>query len=133
MDTSDRLFPSDGSEELPAVIKLDAEGSELPALEGCRGILEGKRPLLVIELNEVTARAFGYSVMDLLRFLWDRGYEVTLIQRDDLIAFTPDSVPNDFFANAFVFPRERVRQIRETLRGSFRLRVDPSRTAEKPR
>jgi len=103
MDTLDRLFPSDGPEELPAVIKLDIEGSELPALEGGRGILEGKRPLLVIELNEVTARAFGYSVMDLLRFLWDRGYEVTLIQRHDLIAFTPDSVPHDLFANAFVF------------------------------
>ncbi|UWQ20458.1 FkbM family methyltransferase [Jannaschia sp. W003] len=56
----------------PALVKIDVEGAELAALEGCARLLRDVRPVLYVEVSErnadaVTARlrAAGYALGDL--------------------------------------------------------------------
>jgi FkbM family methyltransferase len=55
-------------------VKIDAEGSELKAIEGGGGLFFGDSPpVLMLEINENTASHFGYAPCDMLRFLHDKG------------------------------------------------------------
>ena len=56
-------------------LKLDAEGSELPALRGAAELLRARRPLILVELNPASARAAGYTMGDLFDFLVAAGYD----------------------------------------------------------
>jgi FkbM family methyltransferase len=57
------------------MIKLDVEGYELEALQGCRGLLEGHAPWIYCEFNDVVLRDRGMSAAALLEFLRSLGYE----------------------------------------------------------
>lgn len=62
------------------VIKMDIEGAELPALQGGLGLIQRFRPVLIIELNEVTSIAAGYTMHDLAVWLLAQNYELQLIE-----------------------------------------------------
>ncbi len=65
-----------------AVLKCDVEGAELAVLRGARSTLSSDwPPLLIIEINETTARAFGFHPEDLLVLLAGYGYEFFRITR----------------------------------------------------
>lgn len=62
------------------VIKMDIEGAELPALQGGIDLIQRFRPFLIIELNEVTSLAAGYTMHDLAAWLLAQNYELHLIE-----------------------------------------------------
>jgi hypothetical protein len=68
-------------------IKIDIEGSELPALEGMRRTLQEVGPDVVIEANALTSGYSGYSFHVLLRFLETAGYQVFRIYNEVLSPF----------------------------------------------
>lgn len=49
-------------------IKMDIEGSELKALQGGRATIARFRPLIMLEVSEVTYEAAGYSLKDVSDF-----------------------------------------------------------------
>src|SRR5206468_2625333 len=56
-------------------LKCDVEGAELEVLKGARPLLIGPdAPLILIELNAETSRAFGHTKQDLMRLLEEVGY-----------------------------------------------------------
>jgi FkbM family methyltransferase len=55
------------------LIKLDAEGSELPALKGAEETLAESRPYVIFECNRTTMAGFGYGTSDLIGWLEARG------------------------------------------------------------
>jgi len=58
-------------------LKCDVEGAELDVLSGARSLLSAAdAPIVLIELNQPAARAFGHSKADLIRFLQQVGYEL---------------------------------------------------------
>jgi FkbM family methyltransferase len=63
-----RLFPG------RLMIKLDVEGSEPAFLEGARGMIEARRPVLLFELSAQQARAAGHTPEALLAKLRALGY-----------------------------------------------------------
>ncbi len=63
------------------VVKLDCEGSELPALNGMAASLREWRPRLLLEANPVTFRAAGYETADLLDLLTGLGYALYRVGR----------------------------------------------------
>jgi FkbM family methyltransferase len=70
----DFLF-SQESYRCPALIKLDVEGTELPALQGSQRLLEERiGPLIYFEWNVATARGMGYHPQEALDFLKGYGY-----------------------------------------------------------
>jgi FkbM family methyltransferase len=80
----------------PAVIKLDVEGHELPALRGAQRLLAAARPYIVLE-----NRAGDPAALAPLQFLAERGYEffvaawrvgeVTTLRLEDVA--DPDRAP----------------------------------------
>ena len=56
-------------ENLPILLKLDVEGSELNVLQGCNNLLSGSNVQMIIEINETTLSAAGNSVEELFEFL----------------------------------------------------------------
>lgn len=82
-------------------IKLDIEGSELAALEGANDTLRRWHPLIAVEANLETARAFDYHPSEILAFLsnfeylcfvfrrrkWIRLQSATELERSDNLLF----------------------------------------------
>jgi len=56
-------------------IKLDAEGAELPSLQGAQTLLEKHKPLLFFEGSEEWMNSFKYSPRDIDQFLGSLNYE----------------------------------------------------------
>jgi len=79
-------------ERLPGriVVKLDVEGSELTALQGAERLLRARRPIIIFELNPLSAEAAGGHADQVLTFLASVGYA-----RFAEIETFPDSVPLD--------------------------------------
>ncbi len=71
----DELGEPPGEGKTLRLIKLDVEGFELEALEGCRGLLERHAPWIYCEFNDVVLRDRGSSAADLLELLASLGYE----------------------------------------------------------
>jgi FkbM family methyltransferase len=55
-------------------IKIDVEGAELFVLRGMRSMLQKCKPELLIEINEETFNAAGYTTNDVVRLLEEYGY-----------------------------------------------------------
>lgn len=76
-------------------LKCDTEGSELMVLQGARELLHSPgAPMIFIELNDQTFRAFGYTEDDVWQSLcshgYDRFYEIVSARRLRRVS-TPDS------------------------------------------
>jgi FkbM family methyltransferase len=56
------------------VMKIDIEGGELNALKGSERTIEKFKPVILIEINEATYRAAGYSTKDVENFFQEKKY-----------------------------------------------------------
>lgn len=61
------------------VMKIDIEGAELEALKGAKKTIESSKPIIIMEVNEETSRAAGYSAKELIDYLGNMGYRFELI------------------------------------------------------
>ena len=64
-------------------IKCDAQGCDLPALQGCMGIITAHRPVIVFEFEHALALAHGSTWQDYEEFFVSIGYGLTLIDAKD--------------------------------------------------
>lgn len=74
----DDVFEGSGSTRLD-VIKIDVEGAEISVLRGAARALARHRPHIILELREGNFTAAGYATRDVLAFLADHRYEISLI------------------------------------------------------
>lgn len=59
-----------------AVIKIDAEGSEVAILQGAQDLLDRAKPAAIAEANSVLLREGRTSSQELVQTLHTRGYEL---------------------------------------------------------
>ncbi|MBK8268073.1 MAG: FkbM family methyltransferase [Planctomycetes bacterium] len=63
-----------------ALIKIDVEGSELPAMKGATKLLSAPNPpLWMLEISRNASREFGYTPEEMLAYLAQYGYQFCLI------------------------------------------------------
>ncbi len=60
------------------LIKMDIEGAELCALQGCQQVLMDFHPTMLIEVSDRTLGNQGHSGREVLHFLNERGYKVLM-------------------------------------------------------
>jgi FkbM family methyltransferase len=90
----DDVWQQLGSPDI-GLLKMDAEGAELPILRGAVGLLSGpNRPVLVFEACEDNCQPFGYSVFDLLHYVRGFGYRLRQLDQYDWLA-EPEPVCDD--------------------------------------
>jgi len=65
-------------------VKIDVEGAELYVLKGMYKCLKKFKPDLLIEINEETFNAAGYSTLDVISFLKDLNYMAFQIKKGKL-------------------------------------------------
>jgi hypothetical protein len=61
----------------PRVIKIDAEGAEIPVLRGASNLLREKHPTLIVEVDKENQPRFGFTADSLLQELKDFGYSLS--------------------------------------------------------
>ncbi len=66
-------------------MKVDVEGAELPVLQGAIESLRRFRPKVLLEINETTFKAAGYSAIEILEFMTKLDYRFFSILRNGKI------------------------------------------------
>lgn len=95
----DREFENFGISRID-FIKIDIEGGELGALKGAQKSIERFKPAVMVEINQPTYEAAGYSVEDVYQFFKEISYTPFEINKQgDLI---PSSVKPKFQNIVFV-------------------------------
>lgn len=57
------------------LIKIDIEGGELPCLKGGESVIRRYRPMIIVEVQEFSARQAGWELDELFSYLEGLGYE----------------------------------------------------------
>jgi len=87
------------------LIKIDIEGGELACLQGAENVLRRFRPMLIVEVQEFSARQAGWNVGELFEYLREFGYEFfTIASKGHLRALDCNSLAD--FQNVFCRVRE---------------------------
>jgi FkbM family methyltransferase len=97
-------------------IKLDVEGGELDCFKGASKLLGQKRgPVILCELQDIRARAWGHTARQAADFVRDFGYQWFRPLRDGRIEALPDT-PESYEGNFVAVPRLLVRELKELIR-----------------
>jgi len=93
-------------------IKLDVEGAELSALKGTARLLRGvARPAILVEVQDIRTRPWGYPSRAIVEFLTRAGYRWFELNADG--SLRPTSHELDYYdANLVALPRERETEFR---------------------
>jgi FkbM family methyltransferase len=95
LELFDEVFEDSGLNRLD-IVKIDVEGAELSVLAGGYKTLERYRPVIIIEINEETSNAAGYTRHDVIGlleklkyrlFMIRRGGRITPVKRENVPAF----------------------------------------------
>jgi FkbM family methyltransferase len=93
-------------------LKLDTEGAELEVLRGSASALRKRpRPVVMSEVAEIRTAAWGYSALEIVRFMQHQDYQwFRILPGGSLAELTPDHDLHD--TNLVAVPKERLDEIR---------------------
>lgn len=98
-------------------VKLDAEGAELSVLRGAGELLRGaSRPAVLVEVQDIRTKAWGYRARQIVEFLTDRGYCWFAVRSDGSLRVA-DVDLEWYDANLVALPAERAEEIRRRVEG----------------
>lgn len=104
---------------VPALVKLDIEGGELPALRGMMDwLVAPTAPIITFEWNEATAEAMGYQSRNIVALLEERGYSCHLPAPGGLRPFSHPAGVTDWSPMVWAIKRDEHRSRLSKLRFS---------------
>jgi FkbM family methyltransferase len=91
-------------------VKLDVEGAELPVLYGAMKLLQREsRPAMLVEVQDVRTRQWGYAAREILQFLIRMDYQWFAIAAKGALLPVPCD-EQSYDANLVALPRERTEE-----------------------
>jgi FkbM family methyltransferase len=97
-------------------VKIDAEGSEQDVLIGASHVLKTSRPLILIEMADVTTLQFGYPAVELYSWIETNGFKMFDIAVDGFL--TPAQPKSSYRENMIAIPGDKVEAHRGLIRMS---------------
>jgi FkbM family methyltransferase len=95
-------------------IKVDVEGGELDFFKGAQNLLQGKmRPVILCELQNVRARAWGHTALDTATFIRNLGFSWFRPLADGSLVRVAAST-DEYEGNFVAVPVERTAEVPET-------------------
>ena len=92
-------------------VKLDVEGAELAVLKGADRLLQQpRRPVFLIETQDLRTRTWGYSTSAIYDFLAARAYRWFCVQTDGALAPCPRARHHQY-GNLVAGPAERLNEL----------------------
>ena len=95
LTTLDRFISATPVDHLD-LIKIDIEGAELPCLQGAKHTIVRYKPMLIVEIQAVTASVAGYAQTDILNYLAQFGYSFFKIERSGRLIELNSETLSDF-------------------------------------
>jgi FkbM family methyltransferase len=85
------------------LIKIDVEGAELLVLKGAGKLLSSPRkPALLVEIQDSSTSAFGYTAQDVIRHILGFGYSAFVFPESGGLARMENDLPGDGYNYLFV-------------------------------
>lgn len=78
------------------LIKIDIEGGELPCLYGAQAVLDRFKPMLIVEVQEFSAKQAGWETTELFEFLKNFGYKFYIIEKNGKLKSFNSKLKIDF-------------------------------------
>jgi FkbM family methyltransferase len=98
-------------------VKLDAEGAELSVLQGAGEFLRrASRPVILAEVQDIRAKAWGYRARQIVEFLADERYCWFAVREDGNLRVAETDL-DSYDANLVALPSERADEIRKRVEG----------------
>jgi len=118
----DEVLAARGIEQVD-FIKLDAEGGELAVLEGAKRLLQNApRPALLVEVEDIRTRQWGYAAREIVRLLARWNYRwFALSESGGLHPISADEESYD--ANFVAMPDERAEEFQRLIAEPQNLRA----------
>jgi lipopolysaccharide transport system ATP-binding protein len=100
-------------------VKLDVEGAERDVLLGASDLLSrSPRPVILVEVQDIRTRPWGYPALEIVQLLDRAGYEWFRILNSGLL--TPTEIhEQNYDANLVAIPRDRVADVFRRLGGQL--------------
>ena len=90
-------------------IKIDVEGAERDVLESSREVFSQLRPLVMIEMADVTTHQFGYRAVENYHFLERHGFKLFEFSRSGNLK--PARPKDQYRENLIALPNEKLHMI----------------------
>lgn len=78
------------------LIKIDIEGGELACLYGAQATLKRFKPMLIVEVQEFSAKQAGWEINELFDYLYELGYQFYIIGKNGKIKIFNPELPIEF-------------------------------------
>ncbi|GEM_PF-1239068 len=99
---------------IPALIKIDAEGAEYSIIKGAVRLIRSTPPLLLMEMEDKRSKAWNYKIRNLVQYMQRAGYVLfEIIEKGFLNEIQSEKI---YKGNYFLVPKRSIAELKHLIK-----------------